>query len=397
MSAESNQENEKDKTVIFNSASERKKSPESDATKIESDGSKSSNASQAEPKATASGNSDGTKNTGNDASKDPSLNDLKEAGKTAGKGVSSGAFVGGVAAAAAAGVAAGTVFSDDIKGVFEASTYDAPDSPEAEQAEVIDAADQAETTELPETALAQDDNGTADFVANQSATDAASLDSDQANGITLEVSDENGIYEVSILDSNDDGVADVFTADAELVDGSSIVFSATGDSVQDFLNTQELNVADVNDYIHESTSGEFEAFMPESLGAESYEIQPGDTLSEIAAAHNTSIGDLLALNPQIEDANVIGAGQDIIIPIGDNDTNPYAGWSPTESEPEVQIDDSPLLAHDDSQYSEVDWASFEDQPVDEYSSSLSDTDFSSFDTPDCYLASSNDLDSLDFL
>jgi len=45
----------------------------------------------------------------------------------------------------------------------------------------------------------------------------------------------------------------------------------------------------------------------------------------------------------------------------------------------------------------MDWQSFEDEPTEEYSSALYDTDFASMETPDSYLDYSNDADSFDFI
>lgn len=45
-----------------------------------------------------------------------------------------------------------------------------------------------------------------------------------------------------------------------------------------------------------------------------YEIQRGDTLSALARRHNTTVDEILALNPQIEDPNVIWAGERIRLP-----------------------------------------------------------------------------------
>ena len=47
-----------------------------------------------------------------------------------------------------------------------------------------------------------------------------------------------------------------------------------------------------------------------------YQIQPGDTLSEIAAANNTTVADILAANPGITDPNMIQAGSSLTMPGG---------------------------------------------------------------------------------
>lgn len=48
-----------------------------------------------------------------------------------------------------------------------------------------------------------------------------------------------------------------------------------------------------------------------SAAGGTYEVKRGDTLSKIAAANNMTLKQLLALNPQIKDANKIAAGQKI--------------------------------------------------------------------------------------
>jgi LysM repeat protein len=45
-----------------------------------------------------------------------------------------------------------------------------------------------------------------------------------------------------------------------------------------------------------------------------YQIKSGDTLSQIAARHNTSVSALMKANPQIKDANLIYAGRTLNIP-----------------------------------------------------------------------------------
>ncbi len=53
---------------------------------------------------------------------------------------------------------------------------------------------------------------------------------------------------------------------------------------------------------------------PASAG--SYTVKPGDSLSEIAADHNTSVSELLKANPQIKNPNAISVGQKINLPKG---------------------------------------------------------------------------------
>lgn len=378
-------ENEQDKTIIFNSGADRKKSLQDDQTKIE----------QTKPTGGESGASASASSTTNEppkesgsASAGPTAADLKSASKEENKGVSAGLFAAGVAGAAAAGVAAGTVFSDEIKGVFEASTYDAPESPEEE---IQDA------TEL---ATEEGDDLLNDEITNT----AAEIDSvsDGASHLSYQFSDQNGVYEVTMIDQDSDGNMDTISGEAQMVDGSSVSFTAAGDTLHSFFANEQVELAEPNDYVSYCTNNVFEGFGPESLGADSYHIQPGDTLSEIAAAHNTSIGDLLALNPQITDANEIYAGSDLLIPIGDSDTNPYAGWTPNEAEVGIEYGEEVFIADLNSssaqgEFDEMDWQSFEDQPVEEYSAAFSETDFAAMETPDSYLDYSNDFDSLGFI
>lgn len=380
-------ENEQNKTVIFNSGSDRKKSMQDDQTKIE----------QTKPTGGESGASASTTSTTNEppkesgsASAGPTAADLKSASKEENNGVSAGLFAAGVAGAAAAGVVAGTVYSDEIKGVFEASTYDAPESPEEEIQDATELATEA-------------DAGGA-LVNNQIADTAAEVDSvtDGSSHFSYQFSDQNGVYEVTMIDQDSDGNIDTISGEAQMVDGSSVSFTAAGDTLHSFFANDQVELAEPYDYVSYCTNNVFEGFGPESLGADSYHIQPGDTLSEIAAANNTSIGDLMALNPHITDANEIYAGDDIMIPIGDSDTNPYAGWTPNEAEVGIEYGEEIVTAGVDfnsqqDEFSEIDWQSFEDQPVEEYSSAFNETDFASMEMPDSYLDNSNDLDSLGFI
>ena len=46
-----------------------------------------------------------------------------------------------------------------------------------------------------------------------------------------------------------------------------------------------------------------------------YLIQPGDTLTSIAATYGTTVTVLLDINPQITDPNVIIAGDELLVPV----------------------------------------------------------------------------------
>jgi LysM repeat protein len=65
--------------------------------------------------------------------------------------------------------------------------------------------------------------------------------------------------------------------------------------------------------------------------AQTYTIQAGDTLTSIAAAHNTSVEALLSANPSIEDPDMIVEGETLTIPASAADGiakgEPAAHWS----------------------------------------------------------------------
>jgi LysM repeat protein len=55
-------------------------------------------------------------------------------------------------------------------------------------------------------------------------------------------------------------------------------------------------------------------YYPTTYGGNTYVVQRGDTLGKIAARSGTTVGDILAVNPQIANASLIYAGQVITLP-----------------------------------------------------------------------------------
>ena len=53
-----------------------------------------------------------------------------------------------------------------------------------------------------------------------------------------------------------------------------------------------------------------------------YVVQPGDTMSGIAAMFGVTLDDLVKANPQIRDPNTIYPGQTVYIPTGAHPTRP---------------------------------------------------------------------------
>jgi hypothetical protein len=311
---------------------------------------------------------------------------------------STGAFVAtaGVAGVAAgiAGVAAGTIFSEDIKNVFSSEAFDAPESPEDE---IQDATSSAVT-----------DNST-----NTVETDhAASNASDNIHASSFEASSidaQGNTYTVSLVDENSDGHIDIASGEAHMVDGSTVSFTGSGDTL-DSIFQSDVSIASATDFgsqpqfVHIPTNMDDIPFASDTM---SYEIQSGDTLSEIAAAHNTSVEHLMDLNPDITDANMIYAGDDLVIQTTDHINNPYEGLDNSQnndssfivSNDSVSIENSSEPT-EEGNFEAVDWASFNDEPVmldEQYDNALAQSDFDSFDTPSDYLESGNDFVSSEFI
>ena len=301
---------------------------------------------------------------------------------------STGTFVAtaGVAGVAAgvAGVAVGTIFSEDIKNVFSSEAFDAPESPEDEIQDVTS------SVETDHTASTASDN------IHASSFEASSID---AQGNT---------YTVSLVDENSDGHIDIASGEAHMVDGSSVSFTASGDTLNSLLNS-DVSIANASDFgsqpqfVHIPAQIDDIPFVSDTM---SYEIQSGDTLSEIAATHNTSIENLMELNPDISDPNMIYTGNNLVIPTNDNISNPYEGFeSPQNNDSSVIASNESVPTENSSELTEegsfesVDWASFNDAPVsmDEYSDGLAQSDFDSFETPSNYLESGNDFVSSEFI
>lgn len=361
-------------------------------------------------------------------------------------GINPGIFAAGVGAAGIAGVAAGAVFSEEIKDVF---TPDLNDTSASNPTEVADAG-----VAQPEIAQAEVSQasifGNSDAPVEKVSENAVNVESDSPkdlspespvgdNSLHMEFSNSEGHYEITMHDANNDHQIDSMSVDVELVDGSHACYTVSGTLLDDALHNEHVELAQSSDYLEHVSSGTFENFTPESLGASGYEIQYGDTLSELAQANNTTVAHIMELNPQIDNPNVIYAGDQIVIPTGDHASNPYAGWNPEwsqettdviqehniehvehdsiqetefqdyegESGEEVQDDQiyeaegeyenyGEEIESADGEYQNVDWQSFEDQPVDDYSQSFGNEDFDQYESPESYFEASNDLDSLSF-
>jgi LysM repeat protein len=332
----------------------------------------------------------------NDKPTTPLDKGITSAKKKKSEGISKGSFAAGVGAAGVGGVAAGTAFSDEIKDVFSGSEEDLVEAEEV----------------IPEGGMT---NAMFDSVPEVE-VNPVTMEAEVTNEMHFEFSDSEGFYEVTVNDFDGDGNIDSMSVDAELVDGSQVSFNASGTALDELMQSDGFELADTSDYLEQASAGYFDGFDSESIGANEYHIQSGDTLSEIAEAHGTSVAHIMDMNPSIDDPNIIYAGDDILIPENDVVSSVYEGWRPEwsdgsdnyaeiESESydyegddytnETENFDTDSYETASVDYESMDWESFEDQPMEDYSTYFNQEDFDSYDSPDAYFAS-GDLGGFDF-
>lgn len=344
------------------------------------------------------------------------------------KGVHPGILAAGIGAAAVGGLAAGTAYSDEIKDGLGIS--DSEDSAPAAQVN-------ESTNGIASVASAEALDSHSPDGSNPSSThahDIASMDHTPHNDVSYHGHDN--VYHVSAEDHGhaNESVVESIHVEAELVDGSHVEFTASGPILDSMMIDNEAHYAQGNDFLVEANHGYSDDYTPEVSEGHDYEIKYGDTLSELAAEHNTSVARIMELNPHLENPNVIMAGEHIVLPENDHISNPYEGWQAEWSETHhhdlhthaVEISDGTMeenynmeeeynteehyqgddyietdeISIDDhgvsGEYESMDWESFEDQPMDDYSSHLEHTDFDTYDDPNAYLDHSNDIDSSEF-
>lgn len=270
-------------------------------------------------------------------------------------GFSTGAFAAGVAGAAVAGTAAGAIFSDELR----------------------DAANQvAETAE----GVFSGGEEAATAVANPDALFEMSGTDQEGNS-----------FSVSLIDANHDGTIDSYAGTIDTVSGENITYAGQGNPFE-MLNTPEM--AGIEDFVN--TPPDSFCMLPDfdMPDAEVYHIQAGDTLSEIALEHGTSVEEIMALNPDIQDPNLIYAGNELNLPDGSeipnfNQPNEMPG-APSFAE-EISMPDGAM--------DQIDWNDFENP---QYAEDLQSSNFDEFSMPDSYEDSGymefdNDSTSADFL
>lgn len=383
-----------DKTQLSNSES----SDKSEKTVVMSSGQKAENSVPKEPAKGSEGDNTQEKAQTDAATNNPDSKSSQEFIKDSKSKKSVAPVVvaglGAAAATGAAGVALGATYSEQIKEVV-GNPFEADETPSSEEVPL------AEATVTEE-----------DSVEAASVTTEPEMTMDGMAALEISGMDQEGnVFSVSFLDMDGDGESDIQTAEFQTVDGVTVSYTEFGNSL-DSVFTDDLLLAEDTDYVDCGYCGVQEVSMMDSY---LYEIQPGDTLSEIAAANNTSVDHLMELNPQISDADLIYAGNNLIIPDGDAFVYPENSQSdifiaeefettqegdfyveePIETVDEV-LDDSMFVEEDyfvseeqvetpTGEFVSIDWESFYDNPVENpYTNELDGMDFEAMETPQSY-------------
>ncbi len=385
-----------DKTQISNSGS----SDRNEKTVVMSSNSKAENSMPKEQGNTPEGNP--SNETAQDATppKNPNtktsedfIKDSKSK-KSIAPAVAAG--IGAAMASGVAGVALGATNSDKIKevvgNVFGAE--ETPPSPEdVPEAEV--------STSPTENIQGNTDGNTIQPVSEPTEAEAGE---DGMSSLEISGADQEGnVYSVSFLDVDGDGEYDIQNVEFQTVDGVTISYTEYGDSLNPTF-MDDLLLAGNTDYVD---CGFCDVQGVSMMDSYLYEIQPGDTLSEIALANNTSVEHLMELNPQISDPDLIYSGNNLIVPDGDSfeysetlESNTFIaeetdGFLEGEMV-NVEFDDSMYVEEDyfvsegqtelpNAELGSIDWESFYDNPVENpYTNELESIDFEAMETPQSY-------------
>lgn len=382
-----------DKTIVFSSSNKTQDFDNSDKTVVSNDSDKT----QIQSSPTVSSENiekpaQESQNTSEVASSN-TIENLKNMNKQS--GTSKAAVAAGVVGAGVAGAALGTIYSDEIKDVFPVEGFDAPESPEAEA-----------LTATPENPINQ--LGNASVVNNgQNPINTTNVPVDHSSTFEMSSTDADGnTYSVSFIDNDSDGKIDSQTASIHFVDGTSFSYTETGENL-DPLFSNNSAIASPEDF-----TGIPDYVQGNNSDTHMYEVQAGDTLSQIAADNDTSIANIIELNPEISDPDVIYAHQNIEIPNNDNISNPYEGGVGLGNESVESVGESIAYSDDsvgvideastpDGSYEDVDWNSFEEDPIvadnSDYDSALSQTDFDNYGATDSYYEYGNDDVSSEFI
>jgi LysM repeat protein len=318
------------------------------------------------------------------------------------------AIIGGVAAGvvgSAAGVASGAYFSDEIKNSFSQIESSAPESiAQEEQNNSQNQTDQSAYSS-PESIAQEEHNNvhnTTTHTIDNSLEANPLVNNSVQSSLNIEYHDSAGSYEITCVDFNSDGKMDSMTLSAEMVDGTNITYTATGQELDQLL-MGDVELASQNEYISFNATDNIDLDcgvleVNDFTETSPYTIQPGDTLSEIAAQNNITVDELMAYNPNIDDPNVIYAGNELNIPNQNNDifnpnnydviANEFSGFNGLN---EINVESVEM---NDTAYVQTDWQSFEDSPVnmsginENYLAEMNDTNFDDFGSSNNYYDSS---------
>jgi len=352
-----------DKTQFSNSES----SDNNEKTVVMSSGQKPENS---EPKAPEKGPEsdpdkvkvDASQNNSNSKSSEDFIKDSKS------KSSVSPAIVAGVGAAivsGVAGVALGATYSEEIKEVV-GNPFSADETLSAEEVPLAEA---SPTVEVDPVQVEPVDSGEEVNLDGMSSLEISGIDQ------------EGNVYSVSFLDIDGDGQSDIQTAEFQTVDGFTVTYTEFGNSL-DFVFTNDLMLAENTDYVDCGYCGFQEVSMMDSY---LYEIQPGDTISEIAAANNTSVEHLMDLNPHISDPDLIYAGHNLIVPDGNSFEYPQNSESTMFIAEEESYFMDEVAEAPTGDFEAIDWESFYDNPVSNpYTNELEGMDFEAMETPQSY-------------
>ena len=388
-----NSNQDDDKTIVFSSSNKVQDLDNSDKTVVSNDSDKT----QIQSSTTISSeNIEKPVQESQNSSEVVSSNNIENLKNMNKQSVTSKAAVAaGVLGASVAGAALGAIYSDEIKDAFPVEGFDAPESPEAEA-----------QTATPENPINQVGNASIVDKAHQ-AINGTNAPVDHSSTYEMSETDADGnTYSVSLVDNDSDGKIDSQTVNIHFVDGSSVTYTETGDNLNP-LFTDNTGIASIEDF---ASIPDF--VQDDNSATHMYEVQAGDTLSQIAAGNDTSIANIIELNPEISDPDVIYAQQDIEIPNNDHISNPYEGGVGLGNDSVEYVEES-IAYNDDSigvvdeastpdgNYEDVDWNSFEGDPVvadnSDYDSALSQTDFDDYGSTDSYYESGNDSVSSEFI
>jgi LysM repeat protein len=385
-----------DKTQISNSGS----SDRNEKTVVMSSNSKAENSTPKEQGNAPEGNPSNEKaqdttppNNSNSKTSEDFIKDSKSK-KSSAPAVAAG--IGAAIATGVAGVALGATNSDKINEVV-GNAFGADETPPSPEdvpvAEASTTEEENSVQDLPEE----------DSFLTISETSEADLSEDSMSSLEISGADQEGnVYSVSFLDIDGDGEYDIQNVEFQTVDGVTISYTEYGDAL-DPTFMDDLVLAGNTDYVD---CGFCDVQGVSMMDSYLYEIQPGDTLSEIAEANNTSVEHLMELNPQISDPDLIYSGNNMIVPDGDSyeflensESNTFItedGGFPEGDLVNVDFDDSMYVEEDyfvseeqtelpNAELGSIDWESFYDNPVENpYTNELESMDFEAMETPQSY-------------